>query len=199
MDIFSIQKKELEMKFRYAHLALCVAAVSAIQVQALDVLGAVADSAGAISQATNEINELIKKVAASVVGVQQRVGVFSRSFEAIAKTSQPQVIVNSTFNAIDSALDFPTIMMPLLQELTGVVSIISNKLLPAISRFPGVPAEINKARFEINNILAVVDRIRTEIVNWTPKIKELSRSIGGHVSGITREVESTVNDIKQAL
>lgn len=188
------------MKFRYVHLALSVAAVAAVnvQAQALDVLGAIANSAGAISQATIEINELVKKVSASAVVIEQKVGALGRTFQSIAKNAQPQVIVGSTFNAIDGALDFPTIMMPLLQELTSVVSIISNQLLPAISKFPGVPAEINNARIEINRVLTVVDTVRTEIVNWTPKIKELSRNIGGHVLGITREVEGTVQDIRQA-
>lgn len=185
------------MNFRYLRVVACVAMLIAGNAQALDMLGAIADSAKALSEATNEINELVNKISGSVGGIEQRAAALGSAFQAIASTQQPQVIVKTTFGAIDNALAFQDILMPLVKELVDVVAVISSKLLPAIGRFPGVPSDVAKAGQQINNVVDVVNKVKAEIAAWGPKIRQLSTNIGGHVLGITQQVEGTVADIKK--
>ncbi len=214
------------MKVSYCQVAMLVVVLIASQVQGFDLgnlqkqgakfAGQVQQGATQAAQVTQEnlgatVGTLTAAIAAGqqianlVASVESSVNTSTTAVKALVaqgaslKGSSPEGIVSGSFKMISASTDIPLVLLPIVEQLNQVLSIVANQLMPALNGFSGAQGKIPDISTKINEITKKLEGISGEISLWNSKVKGLVQTLGGHADAITAEVQGAVKDVQGAL
>lgn len=195
------------MKLRYFQASVLATMLMVPQIKCLDFLNqfqqgvsAASESVTATKETVDALVQLINAVNISVQKIGQKVTQLTKTANGIV-TDNPQQSIKNSFGTINNSLDVSMELLPTIKELTEVLSLVGKRLLPTISKFPGVPSDVTRDVAQVSGTITTItteiNKIKATLDQWLPKIKELSTNLGGHAVGIAQQVEGAIADVKK--
>lgn len=195
------------MKLRYFQASILAAMLLVPQIKALDYfkqfqqgVTAASESVTATKETVDALVQLVDAVNISVGAISQKVAQLTKTANGIV-TDNPQQSIKNSFGTINNSLDVSMELLPAIKELTEVLSLVGTRILPTISKFPGVPSDVTRDVSTVSVTIATItneiNKIKATLDQWLPKIKNLSTNIGNHAVGIAQQVEGTIADVKK--
>lgn len=195
------------MELRYFQVSILATMLLVAQVKGFDFLNqfqqgvsAASESVAATKDTVDGLVQIVNAVNISVGNISQKVIQLTKTANGIV-TNNPQQSIKNSFGTINNSLDVSMELLPAIQQLSEVLSLVGNRILPTISKFPGVPSDVTREVAQVSGTITTItneiNKIKATLDQWLPKIKGLSTSIGQHAVGITEQVEGTIADVKK--
>lgn len=195
------------MKLRYFQATVLAMLVLVPYAKGFDFLNqfqqgvtAASESVTATKDTVDAVVQLVNAINISVAHISQKVAQLTKTANGIV-TNNPQQSIKNSFGTINHSLDVSMELLPAIKELTEVLSLVGSRILPTISKFPGVTSDVTRDVSKVSGTIATINdeinKIMFTLAHWLPKIKNLSNNIGEHAVGIAQQVEGTIADVKK--
>lgn len=196
------------MKIRFPLLAIGVIALVALSAYAADYVKKVTSVVDAsvaklqtqvvaINDVGNQLENGINRVQTAVDSTTNKVSDIQTKIASL-KTGNAQDILANACSAVNEAIEIPTALAPVVDELNSIVTLIATKLLPALRQIPGVviPTTITQS---MDTVTKRVTTVTSTIKTVSPQLKNITEKISAHTVAIKQEADSIGRDISKIL